>query len=345
MPLVVILGMHRSGTSFLCRSLHEAGMYLGNDVEILPHRNNLDGHWESVEAVAINKRLLALSGGAWDSIPPTIHADEPTAAQMASFVNGLNGHGTAGWKDPRTTVTWPCWKPHLPPGYRIVATLRHPAAVARSLQRRNDWPLERALSLWADYNARLLEIVTVERDVLWFNFDASPVVLAASIDNICQSLGLPRSPAAKLSFNPYLRHDAEEHPLPEHVSQLYQQLLDLALSAGSSQPGAVAAAITPADLHLSLEHLSRIVSAQSEVLQRDLQCLNRRLIAIEEAAARWCWPAQVAAAGNSPSLLKRIRSVRPYQLKDKLWRAAAWPRGVVRAMLRGCRSSRSSNVS
>jgi hypothetical protein len=43
MPLVVILGMHRSGTSLLTHSLHTAGLYLGKNPLMPNGYANLEG--------------------------------------------------------------------------------------------------------------------------------------------------------------------------------------------------------------------------------------------------------------------------------------------------------------
>lgn len=47
-PVLVITGMHRSGTSFAASLLHDAGLYLGGRM-LAPHASNPLGHFEDLE--------------------------------------------------------------------------------------------------------------------------------------------------------------------------------------------------------------------------------------------------------------------------------------------------------
>lgn len=223
MMFVLVLGMHRSGTSCLAHSLHEAGLSLGTDLMNDVARDNMEGHWENLEAVRINDQILALSGGAWDRVPQTLRTDEVTDRRITAFLEGFGNAGIAGWKDPRTTLTYPIWKPHLGE-HRIIAAFRHPASVARSLHVRDTWRLEQGLRLWADYNERLLEHATGD-DVLWFDFDAPADILARNVRTICDALGLNCLPKVEQTFNPFLRHHCEPEPIAdERIERLYAEL-------------------------------------------------------------------------------------------------------------------------
>lgn len=59
--LVIVLGMHRSGTSALSRSLMALGLSLGQSL-LDPQPDNPLGYWEDREIVAINEEVLASSG-------------------------------------------------------------------------------------------------------------------------------------------------------------------------------------------------------------------------------------------------------------------------------------------
>ena len=42
---VCITGMHRSGTSMVAKLLHESGVYLGSDIDLMPaDAHNADGY-------------------------------------------------------------------------------------------------------------------------------------------------------------------------------------------------------------------------------------------------------------------------------------------------------------
>lgn len=63
---VVVLGMHRSGTSALARILNLCGAYLPE--RLLPPRqqDNSKGYWEPMSVVQYNQRMLASLGCDWD---------------------------------------------------------------------------------------------------------------------------------------------------------------------------------------------------------------------------------------------------------------------------------------
>ena len=67
---ICIAGAHRSGTSMVMRLLHECGLYLGAESDLMPAQaDNPDGFWEHLRFVKLNDEILNSLGGAWD-LPP-----------------------------------------------------------------------------------------------------------------------------------------------------------------------------------------------------------------------------------------------------------------------------------
>src|SRR5690242_20012263 len=64
---VLVLGMHRSGTSALTRMLNLLGCALPDEL-LGANYSNPEGHWESQRAIAINDALLIALGRSWDDI-------------------------------------------------------------------------------------------------------------------------------------------------------------------------------------------------------------------------------------------------------------------------------------
>jgi hypothetical protein len=276
MAVVVVFGMHRSGTSCLTRMLQQAGMFLGHDLMDDLACSNLEGHAEAHKAVRINDRLLELSGGAWDRVPASLRGDEETAAHMRAFLQILDAHPVAGWKDPRTTLTFPLWKPHLP-AYHLVACVRHPLAVAHSLQVRDGWPLDKGLALWATYNERLLEHLAGEADVSWFHFDLPRPELTGQVQALCRRLDLPVEGVGE-TFNPYLRHHVcSERVDDASIQALYERLLE---KAGRQVAVCVKAGSAPAPHDLRLAQLARVQQLQNELQQQQTRWLDdlRRMV-------------------------------------------------------------------
>ena len=66
---VLVLAMHRSGTSVLARAISLLGVSLPSDLPA-PGPDNPEGYWESVGLQRINDRLLQAAGSAWLDVAP-----------------------------------------------------------------------------------------------------------------------------------------------------------------------------------------------------------------------------------------------------------------------------------
>ncbi len=306
---VVVLAMHRSGTSCVTRMLNLCGMDLGARLLDAPNISNMEGKWEAREAVEINERILAASGGAWDRVPARLEADEETRGRLSAFLGTLAASPVAGWKDPRTVLTFPLWRPLLG-AYRIVACLRHPQSVAESLSEREGWPLDRGYDLWRSYNERLLAITQQEPDVLWFDFDLAPAELDRALRDACASLGLPYRAAALESFSTFQRHHQHHEPPAEpRLRALYEELRRRAHRYDAQFGGTAPAGITApercaseagecgvpaatgqsdsvAAIEQQIQDLSRVVSKQNAIAQRSFKAIQQLPQRITELEAR-----------------------------------------------------------
>ena len=68
-PIIVVLGMHRSGTSVVTRVFNLLGANLGKNL-MVPAEDNPAGLWESAEIVAIHDEMLLHLGYSWDDPRP-----------------------------------------------------------------------------------------------------------------------------------------------------------------------------------------------------------------------------------------------------------------------------------
>ncbi len=317
MPLIVpILGMHRSGTSFVARVLHEAGVYLGESLMGV-ESSNLLGHWESWGAVAINEEILSDSSGSWKNPPAHIVPTIQTQQKITSFIQQLNTKLPAGWKDPRTTLTFPLWEKSLN-GYCLIACFRHPLSVAHSLATRDGLPLQEGLDLWVDYNQALKNYCEDKKaEVFWFDYDADPAEHFLIIQAILKKLGLNPTARSMNLFNPHLKHhqfsgatgDAKVDDLYAYLKQKAKQQMKN-FSSDSL-------------LHSPLKEdskLSEILDSFSALHQR----IDRRLNGLDQAQAR-LWEsvqraerrleALEAQAKESREFIRRIQGSFPFRLR------------------------------
>lgn len=152
---VLIVGMHRSGTSCLAGCLEELGLRMGNVITTSPF--NAKGNRENPATWPIHDAMLGRVGASWDSPPAGAvpWSPEDIAAATCLLHSYRELPEPWGFKDPRSTLLLDGWF-SLVPRLRLVASVRHPVAVARSLAARNGFAEERSFALWERYNREVL---------------------------------------------------------------------------------------------------------------------------------------------------------------------------------------------
>lgn len=161
--IVVVLGMHRSGTSAITRGLVVLGVELGH--RLMPPEENINdrGFYEDIDINAINVALYRSlkSHQRWHSLIPVPTGEllhQKNAALRLQAIELLKSRlenvDYFGIKDPRLCCTLPFWQSifeHLQLDASYVIALRNPISVARSLGKRNNFPLEKSYYLWLDH--------------------------------------------------------------------------------------------------------------------------------------------------------------------------------------------------
>jgi hypothetical protein len=236
---VVVLGMHRSGTSFLIRALNLAGLWLGDESELSTVEGrampgNPRGNYENRECIAINNTLLARYGAAWYKPPAQVLATREDIERIRRLCDTLQRSRPPdfprwGWKDPRSVLTLNAWLPALTHSPFIVASFRHPSAVARSLLARDRIPETLGLALWAHYNARLIGYLQRFPHVL-IQFDVEKESLLAQVVRACgvTGLSLDATPIASWYDASLVRSNIDSpDPPPSGLRPLWDKLVEL----------------------------------------------------------------------------------------------------------------------
>lgn len=212
---VLVLGMHRSGTSCLTGCLEAAGLFLGETAEGVP--DNPKGNKEIREVHYISDEVLKYNGGTWRDPPadPVFWTEEHRRrrdALLASFP----ADRVFGLKDPRILLIPGFWLEHLAP-VRMVASYRHPLAVARSLHAREGIPIEDGLALWAAYNRRLLDLKR-RFCIPLVRFGKERDAYLKRIERLAHWLRLPKPEEAGAFFEANLIHNKDGN-LNDDLSQ------------------------------------------------------------------------------------------------------------------------------
>ncbi len=144
--ILVILGMHRSGTSLITQWLNKSGLSVGENL-IGPGAGNTEGHFEDLDFCNIHQEILALN-----NLPDTgiisageIRVSDYHKKELRNMIGlkSLKFNGF-GWKDPRTCLFLKTYRELLPEA-RYLLIVRDYAEVVTSLLKRdfrhveNDW--------------------------------------------------------------------------------------------------------------------------------------------------------------------------------------------------------------
>lgn len=173
--ILVVAGMHRSGTSLLTRGLATLGVCLGANLTPA-NMHNPRGYWEDLDIVELNIELLRILQREWHSLTPVSEADVDALVRQGYLLRAvellrmkISGHPNFGFKDPRTTKLLPFWKKVFAhAGFEtcyILAT-RHPLSVSKSLAKRNTFDLAKGYLLWLEHVVNSLDYTKGERRVL-----------------------------------------------------------------------------------------------------------------------------------------------------------------------------------
>jgi GT2 family glycosyltransferase len=175
---VVVLGMHRSGTSAMARVLNLCGAFLPAKVKPPKLGVNPKGFWEPEAVLDLNVRVMRHLGGDWSrvnfSLPGSGAFLEEFETDACALLQAEYGDQEAILiKDPRICVLAPLWHGALnAAGYRpvYVVPIRNPLEVARSLHARGDMTVSEGLSLWLAYMSRVEEFADTHLEVMHVRF-------------------------------------------------------------------------------------------------------------------------------------------------------------------------------
>jgi hypothetical protein len=243
--LVVVVGMHRSGTSAMTRALQTLGVELGDRLSGSDAEVNAKGFWEDRDLNALNIELLHSLGIEWHGLRPVLAADVEKLRARGDMLRAVEllrsklGSGAAfGFKDPRVAKLLPFWTEvfkALGKRTSYVVAVRNPLSVAHSLMKRDGLDMEKCFLLWQEHvvtgfvGTEGARRVIVDYDMLL----GSP---AAQLKRMARALGLEVDPAELRSYaNSFLdgslrhtRHSVRDLELapncPELVKDMYREL-------------------------------------------------------------------------------------------------------------------------
>lgn len=172
MKTIVVLGMHRSATSLIARTLNSE-VHMGEKL-LKGLSDNPKGHYENVKIIGINDKILHNSGGSWYNPPSRdkiIEVGKKYEDEIKEIISEeveiakSKNMESWGFKDPRTSLTIDVWYKYIP-NPQFVVCYRNINDVAASLVNRNGniFTIEKAKSLTIEYNKRISQFIDMFYD-------------------------------------------------------------------------------------------------------------------------------------------------------------------------------------
>ncbi|MGF6371289.1 hypothetical protein OKW40_004039 [Paraburkholderia sp. RAU6.4a] len=197
--LVVVLGMHRSGTSVITRAMETMGAEFGDNLMPAVAGVNDKGFFEDLDVYAINIELLKAAGADWHSLAPIdfgrIEKSQCDALRSRAIqvLRGKCRNKIFALKDPRIARLMPFWQPvfdglGIPIIY--VIAIRNPISVSRSLEKRDHFPWEKSHLLWLAHTVLALQATSGTRRVL-VDYDRLMEEPRGELERISRQLCIP----------------------------------------------------------------------------------------------------------------------------------------------------------
>ena len=293
--MILCLGPHRTGTSAATAAIAALGADLGF-AGVYANDENQKGFFEHPDLIALNEKVLAALGGAWDApafdgrqalalADPGLVADLRDEA-VAFLARAFAGSDLAVLKDPRLCVLLGFWVPAIrAAGFAqidMVHVLRDPAEAAlsqqtRVLRRPQYYEMGRHLpegaALWLSYMTQMWDDFDQARHLV-LAFDDLVDQPATALGRVSDFLGLVPDTAAMEAFSTgfldaQLRHSkigpaqrAEIDAVLPQAQALYALMRPFA-GQGALKPGALDAA-----LDLASQAVATLVDIQSRATAR-----------------------------------------------------------------------------
>ena len=312
-PFVLVIGMHRSGTSLAMQALEKLNVGFGGQL-LAGDKFNRNGYFEAPECIAFHDDILAELGQTWGSpehglsIDPRwfeeecCHAHTKTATKILSErLEHTEENAALALKDPRATLFLPIWlqaAEALSLETRIVICVRHPSEVAMSLEKRDKLGRKLSELYWLTYVASAFHHTkSLPRALLIFNdWQTGPATNLRKLADLLPGENAPVDDAIFDKKN--IGHDPEQEELSEYLNHWW-----MVLTGENSFDEDIERL---ADLHIKASGSFRSVanSIRAEVgdtpsylLDRDLQNYRKQLTELtKKYNADQSWIAEQSAA-------------------------------------------------
>ena len=194
--ILIITGMHRSGTSLVSQYLNECGLHIGDnllDLDSVSSESAYNGHHEDKDFFEFHVQILSRRrnyGFPTNEFGIPVKVNKRDREKAIELIASRTHLSQWGWKDPRTALFLDFWH-EIIENPRYLFLYREPLLVVDSLLRRGtDKKILRkpiiGLRAWKVFNQQILRFWQKNQEVsLIFNIDSvvqSPEYLVQCLD-------------------------------------------------------------------------------------------------------------------------------------------------------------------
>ena len=236
---ILVLGMHRSGTSALTGVLSLLDIYLGSEL-MVKNFANVKGYFENNFLYEVNEKLLDQVNSAWDDV---FFCEEkilniPCHDELKKVIKKEFEYSNLfAIKDPRIVFLFPVYKRalvELGVDIKVVIPFRNPMEVAASLHKRNGFSYEKGMLLWI-YHILLAEKYSREYERVFIGFNELISDTNSVISLMSEKLHMDfitKYDNNKKCINEYLEPCLKHHSfpigsLPDNTSEIVKEILRL----------------------------------------------------------------------------------------------------------------------
>lgn len=299
--LIVVLGMHRSGTSVITRGLQPLGVSLGSNLMPPIDGNNAKGFFEDLDINSLNIDALNVIGSDWSYLSPLsepqlklLHEQGFILRAVSLLREKIKDVDTFAFKDPRVAKLLPFWKQvfvHLDLDVCFLLAMRHPLSVVKSLAQRDGFAHARSYLLWLGHVLESLR-ATADKPTVLIDYDSLMQSPDIQLQRIAQTCQLKINVAELEEFkNEFLDHELRhtkfelndlflDPTCPQLVQDVFNCLVNVAQGRQSLDSPSFKADLNnwvvefdclKTSLKLIDEHLRQIASLNQAVHERDSQ--------------------------------------------------------------------------
>lgn len=237
---ILVLGMHRSGTSALTGSLYYLGIDLGNNL-LEADNANQKGYFENSKIVQINDIILSSIDSKWDDEFFNLEKLERINYEIQNIKDiiekDFKNSELFAIKDPRLCYLFPLWEKALKElniNIKVLLPYRNPIEVSNSLVKRDNFTKEKGLLLWMHYFL-LAEKFSRNYNRVFINFNDLIFSTDKVMNDISLNLGINLNNKFKNNKNKisnFLQKDLKHHNtstnnLLDNVPKMIKELITL----------------------------------------------------------------------------------------------------------------------